>query len=98
MLATEAGARRRTVVGLLGFIALEGATFHSLHQWRGTYRRRHRGASGLAPRAALMANARLLARLAGVFVALVATFGALFYGGVTNTGYAAGEITLRSVR
>ena len=93
MLATEASARRRTVVGLLGFLALEGATFI-------------RYTNGLVLIVAVIAVlvAWRLARLSwrmiacwlaslAAFVALVAAFGALFYGGVTNTGYAAGEIT-----
>ena len=93
MLATEAGVRRRTVVGLLGFLALEGATFI-------------RYTDVLVVLVAIMAvllarhPARLSLRMLAcwftslaLFVALVATFDALFYGGVTKTGYAAGEIT-----
>ncbi len=93
LLAAEAGARRRTVVGLLAFLALEAATFSRytnvvvllvavvavLLAWR-------------PARLTLRMLAPWLASLAA-FVALVAAFDAHFYGGVTKTGYGTGEIT-----
>ena len=93
MLATEATVRRRTVVGLLGFLALEGATFI-----------RYTDVVVLLVAVIAVSLARRPAQLSlrilawwfaslAIFVALVATFGALFYGGVTKTGYGAGEIT-----
>ena len=99
MLAGEAGARRRTVAGLLGFLALEGATFIRYTDVVVLF---------VAVLAVILARrrARLSLRMLtpwfgslGVSVALAATFSALFYGGVTKTGYGAGEITfgLRAV-
>ena len=92
LLAADAPARRRTVVGLLSFLALEGATFI-------------RYTDIVALLVAVVA-VPLVARRAGIsrralawwgasvvaFGALVAGFDDLVYGGVLKTGYAAGEI------
>jgi len=93
MLACEAGARRRTVVGLLGFLALEAAT---------SMRYTDVVVLLVAVVAVLLArrSARLSVRMLApwfaslaLLAALLATFSAVFYGGVTKTGYGAGEIT-----
>jgi len=93
MLATEATTRLRTVIGLLGFVALEAAVFI-----RYTdvvllavatiavlcfHRRAH-----MAARALWWWFGSL-----GAFAALVLLFDATFYGGPLKTGYGAGEIT-----
>lgn len=91
-LATDASQRRRAVVGLLGFVALEAATFA-------------RYTDGVALVVAIAATL-LVARRTGIgrralllwggsvaaFAALVAVFDAVFYGGVLRTGYRSGEI------
>ncbi len=91
-LATDAAQRRRAVVGVLGFLALEAATFT-------------RYTDAVALVVACVA-APLAARRTGIgrralllwggsvaaFCALVATFDALVYGGVFRTGYRSGEI------
>jgi hypothetical protein len=93
MLACGASPRRRTVAGLLGFLALEGAT--SI---------RYTDVVILLVAVVVVIAARRAARLSlrmlaawfaslAIFIALIATFSALFYGGVTKTGYGAGEIT-----
>ena len=93
MLATEATVRRRTVVGLLGFIALEGAVFIRYTDIVMTvvaavavlfFHRRAR-----LPRRALWWWYGSLVAFAG----LVLAFDATFYGGPLKTGYGAGEIT-----
>jgi hypothetical protein len=92
-LAVDAPRRRRAVVGLLGFLSIEGATFI-------------RYTDGVALLVAIAA-AVLAARRAGIgratlalwgtsvlaFCGLVAAFDAVVYGGVLETGYRAGEIT-----
>ena len=93
MLATDASRRRRTLVGLAGFIALEAATFS-----------RYTDAIVLVAAVAAVLLGRRAAQLSwrcvawwgvsvAAFAAVVATFDALEYGGVTKTGYAAREIT-----
>lgn len=91
-LATDASQRRRAVVGLLGFVALEAATFA-------------RYTDVVALVVACVA-APLVARRTGIgrralvlwaasvaaFCGLVATFDAVVYGGVFKTGYKSGEI------
>jgi hypothetical protein len=91
-LATDASARRRTIVGLLAFLAIEGATFI-------------RYTDGVALLVAVAA-ALLVARRTGIgrvtlalwgasivaFCGFVAAFDAVVYGGVFKTGYRTGEI------
>jgi hypothetical protein len=91
-LAIDASQRRRAVVGLLGFVALEAATFA-----------RYTDAVALVVACVV---APLVARRAGVrrralmrwgasvaaFCALVAAFDAVIYGGIFKTGYKSGEI------
>ena len=94
VLAAEASTRRRTSVGLAGFVALEAATFS-----------RYTNVAVLACAViAVLAAWRLRAvRLpgsavawwlasAGVFGAGVAVFGTLIYGGPLRSGYRPGEI------
>lgn len=89
LLAEDATLRRRTVVAVLGFLAVEGATF---------IRYTNVVVLAVAVVAVLAARPprRLLAwcavTVAG-FAALVAMFDKLVYGGVLKTGYAGGEIT-----
>ena len=91
-LATDAPQRKRTVVGLLGFLALEAATFV-----------RYTDVVALIVAcvvAALVARRTGIGRRALVlwggsvaaFCALVAAFDALVYGGIFKTGYSSGEI------
>jgi hypothetical protein len=97
LLAEEAGARRRTCAGLLGFLALEAAVFVRYTDIAvlgcGVVTvlaaRRLRAAS--VPPGAL---AWWLSSVA-LFGAGVATFNALVYGGPLKTGYRPGEITFR---
>ena len=95
LLATEATTRRRTWVGLAGFVALEAATFA---------RYTNIVILGVAVVAVLVAwrapTVRLQRRavvwwLASVcvFCAGVATFDTLIYGGPLRSGYRPGEIT-----
>ncbi|HET6494133.1 MAG TPA: hypothetical protein VFH61_02070 [Thermoleophilia bacterium] len=93
LLATEASGRGRTVVGLLAFLALEGATF--IRFTDGVILLVAVIAVLLARRAAQLSLRMLTcwsASLVG-FVALVAAYNAMFYGGATKTGYTAGVIT-----
>jgi hypothetical protein len=93
LLAVEASSRRRTVVGLMGFLALEGATFI-----------RYTDVVELAVAVAAVyvfaRSARLRWRNVAwwlssvvVFGGLALVFDALVYGGATATGYSSGEIT-----
>ena len=93
MLATDATELRRTFVGLLGFVALEGAVFI-----------RYTNAVVLFVAVAAALAARRAARLSlrpaawwlgsvGLLAGLVATFDARYYGGVTKTAYSAGQIS-----
>ncbi len=93
MLATDASRRRRTLVGLAAFSALEAATFS-----------RYTDAIVLVVAVAAVLLGRRAAQLSwrcvawwgasvAALVAVVATFDALEYGGVAKTGYTAGEIT-----
>jgi hypothetical protein len=95
VLAVEASARRRTWVGLAGFVALEAATFS---------RYTNIVVLGCAVIAVLAAWRLRAGRLpgsavawwlasAGVFGAGVALFGTLIYGGPLRSGYRSGEIT-----
>lgn len=95
VLATEASARRRTIAGLLGFLALEAAAFTRYSDIL---------VLGVAVVAVLAAwrwdSVRLPAMAvwwwlgsAVAFVAGMAAFDGLVYGSPTSTGYAAGEIT-----
>ena len=95
VLAAEASARRRTWVGLAGFVALEAATFS---------RYTNVVVLGCAVVAVGMAWRLRAARLpgravgwwlasVGVFAAGVAVFNTLIYGGPLRSGYQPGEIT-----
>jgi hypothetical protein len=95
VLAAEAGTRRRTRMGLAGFVALEAATFS---------RYTNIVVLGCAVIAVLVAWWRRAARLPGsavvwwlasvcVFGTGVAIFDALIYGGPLGSGYRPGEIT-----
>ena len=95
MLAAEASARRRTWVGLAGFVALEAATFS---------RYTNIVVLGCAVIAVLVAWRWRDRRLPGsavawwlasvcVFGAGVAIFNTLIYGGPLRSGYRPGEIT-----
>jgi hypothetical protein len=93
LLATDASTRRRAIVGLLGFLSIEGATFIRY--------------TDVVALLVAIAAALLVARRSGIgratlalwgtsvaaFCALVAGFDAAVYGGVFKTGYHAGEIT-----
>jgi hypothetical protein len=93
LLATEAPDRHRTVVGLLGFLALEGAAFIRYTDVIMVivaavavavfHRRAH-----LSRRTVMWWFGSLL-----VVAGLVLAFNATFYGGPFKTGYGAGEIT-----
>ena len=95
VLAAEASTRRRTWVGLAGFVALEAATFS---------RYTNVVVLGCAVIAVLVAWRQRAARLPGsavawwlasvcVFGAGVAIFDTLIYGGPLQSGYRPGEIT-----
>jgi uncharacterized protein YjeT (DUF2065 family) len=93
LLAVEASTRRRTVVGLLGFLALEGATFIR-------YTDVVELAVAVVAVCAFARSARLRWRNVAWWLSSVALFGglvlvfdALVYGGATRTGYSSGEIT-----
>lgn len=93
LLATDATVRRRTVVGLLAFVALEAAT--SMRYTDAVVLLVAAGAAVLARRSARLPWRTLALWSASVaaFAGAVALFDALVYGGVTRTGYASGEIT-----
>jgi hypothetical protein len=93
MLATDASERRRLLVGLLGFLAIDGAVFI-----------RYTNVVELIAAAAAIVVARRPGRLSWrtvavwlgsivVFAAGVLLFNQLVYGAATATGYSAGEIT-----
>jgi hypothetical protein len=95
VLAAEASTRRRTWVGLAGFVALEAATFS---------RYTNIAVLGCAVIAVLVAWWRRAGRLPGsavawwlasvcVFGAGAAIFDTLIYGGPLRSGYQPGEIT-----
>jgi hypothetical protein len=95
VLAAEVSTRRRTWVGLAGFVALEAATFS---------RYTNIVVLGCAVIAVLVAWRLRAARLPGsaaawwlasvcVFVAGAAIFNTLIYGGPLRSGYRPGEIT-----
>jgi hypothetical protein len=92
-IAVDASARRRTVVGLLGFVALEAAVavrytdIVMLGVAAVAVVCLHRRA-GIATRSLVWWFGSL-----AVFATVVATFDAVFYGGPFKTGYGAGEIT-----
>jgi hypothetical protein len=95
VLATESSTRRRTVVGLAGFVALEIATFVRytnvvilgcavlavVAAWRST-----------VTRLSLPSPCWWLASVA-VFGTGIAVFNARIYGGLLTTGYRPGEVT-----
>jgi hypothetical protein len=92
LLATDASTWRRDAVGLLAFLAFEGAAFI-----------RYTNLVVLAVAVASVLLARRQARLTrrsllwwlgsvALFGVLVATFDDVYYGGITKTGYSAGEI------
>ncbi len=93
LLATDASARRRAVVGLLAFLALEGATF--IRYTDGVALLVAGAAALLVARRAGIGRAALALWGASVvaFCGLVAGFDAAVYGGVFRTGYRGGEIT-----
>jgi hypothetical protein len=93
LLATDASPRRRAVVGLLAFLALEGATFIRYTDVVALVVAC--GAVLLAARRAGVGRASLALWGGSVaaFCALVGVFDAVVYGGVFKTGYRAGEIT-----
>ena len=93
LLATDATARRRAIVGLLAFVALEAAT--SMRYTDGVVLAVAIAATPLARRAARLPWSTLAVWGASVavFAAALAAFDAAVYGGVTKTGYASGEIT-----
>ena len=91
-LATDAPQRKRAVVGLLAFVAIEAATLTRYTDVVALVvacvvaplvARR----TGIGRRALLLWGASVVA-----FCALVATFDAVIYGGVLKTGYRSGEI------
>ena len=93
MLASEAATRRRTIVGLLAFLALEAAVAV-----------RYTNVLLLAVALVAVALGRGAARLplrsfawwlasVGAAAGLVVAFDARYYGGALKTGYASGEIT-----
>ena len=93
MLATDASLRRRTVVGLLSFLALEAAVAV-----------RYTNVLLLVVALAAVVLGRHAARIplggllpwaasAGVTAMLLAAFDTHYYGGPLKTGYASGEIT-----
>jgi hypothetical protein len=97
VLAAEASTRRRTWVGLAGFVALEAATFS---------RYTNVAVLGCAVIAVLVAWRLRAARLPGsavawwlasvcVFGAGAAIFNTLIYGGPLRSGYRPGEISFR---
>jgi hypothetical protein len=94
MLATEAGSRRRTVVGLAGFVALEIATFVRYTDIVIL------GCAVVAVIVAWLHAARLPLRTLCLWLGSVVVFGAgvavfddLIYGGPLTTGYQPGEVT-----
>ena len=93
MLAIDATVRRRTVVGLLAFLALEGAVAI-----------RYTNVIVLVVALVAVALGRRAARLTwrslawwlgsvGVLAVLLAAFDQHYYGGILQTGYSSGEIT-----
>jgi hypothetical protein len=92
-LATDASSRRRTIVGLLGFVAMEGATF--IRYTDGVALLVAAAVALLTARRSGIGRATLAVWGASVvaFCGLVAVFDAAVYGGVFKTGYRAGEIT-----
>jgi hypothetical protein len=93
MLATDATTRRRTVVGLLGFLALESAV--AIRYTNVVVLVVALAAVALGRRAAQLPW-RSLAWWLGTVGLLAVALGAFdhhYYGGITKTGYSAGEIT-----
>jgi hypothetical protein len=93
MLARDASPRRRTLVGLLAFLALEAAVAV-----------RYTNVLVLFVAVVAVLGGRRAARLpprslacwlgsVGVLAALIAAFDLRYYGGALKTGYASGEIT-----
>ena len=97
VLAAEASPRRRTAVGLLGFVALEAAAFTRYTDIL---------VLGVAVAAVIAARRWETVRLpamalwwwlgsAVMFAAGLAAFNGLVYGSPASTGYSAGEISFR---
>jgi hypothetical protein len=93
MLAADVSTRRRTVIGLLAFLALEGAVAI-----------RYTNVVVLVVALAAVALGRRAARLpwrslawwlgsVGLLALLIGSFDQHYYGGVLKTGYTSGEIT-----
>jgi hypothetical protein len=93
MLATDATTRRRTMVGLLAFLSLESAVAI-----------RYTNVVVLVVALAAVALGRRAAQLpwrslawwlgsVGLLAAALGAFDQHYYGGITKTGYSAGEIT-----
>jgi hypothetical protein len=95
MLATEAGRRRRTWVGLAGFVALELATFARYTNIVILGCAVVAVAAAWRMRAARLPFRSLVAWLASVavFGAGLATFDDVVYGGPLKSGYQPGEVT-----
>ncbi len=93
MLAREATSRRRTVVGLLAFLALEGAV--SIRYTNLVVLLVAVVAVTMGRRAARLPIRTLAAWLGStaLLAASLAVFDAHYYGGITKTGYSSGEIT-----
>lgn len=93
MLATDAATRRRTIVGLLGFLALEAAV--SIRYTNVVILAVALVAVPLTRRAAGLPRRALALWLGSValLVGLVAAFDVRYYGGALKTGYSSGEIT-----
>ena len=93
MLARDATTRRRTAVGLLAFLALDGAV--AIRYTNVVILLVAIAAVILAHRAARVPLRSVAVWLGsvGALVALLAAFDQHYYGGALNTGYSSGEIT-----
>jgi hypothetical protein len=93
MLANDAAARRRTVVGLLAFLALESAV--AIRYTNVVVLVVALAAVALGRRAAQLRRRSLAWWLGsvGLLAVLLGAFDQHYYGGITKTGYSAGEIT-----
>jgi hypothetical protein len=95
VLAGDASARRRTWVGLAGFVAIEAAVFVRYTDivalmWAvGSVVALRRVRAGVLPRRAL----RWWLSSVALFAVGLATFNALVYGGPLKSGYRPGEVT-----
>jgi hypothetical protein len=93
LLAEEASTRRRAVVGVLGFLALEAATF--VRYTNGVVLLVALATAGLSCRRTRIEFATLAVWVASALAlaALVLGFDSAVYGGATKTGYGTDEIT-----